>query len=102
MNKFSENVIDVCKQVKLDISKPNRTNQGAVIKGLMIRKPFHGKYPTPITNISLSDEPSAVECCISAEPVTSQTLDSAGGAELSIKTHSEIKPDDIAGSWGEF
>jgi hypothetical protein len=34
--------------------------------------------------------------------VTSQTLDSAGGAELSIKTHSEIKPDDIAGSWGEF
>jgi putative DNA primase/helicase len=93
MNKFSENLIDVCKQVKLDISKPNRTNQGAVIKGLMIRKPFHGKHPTPITNTSLSDEPSDDKCCISAEPVTSKTRPSAGGAELLIKTHSDIKAD---------
>lgn len=93
MNKFSENVIDVCKQVRIEISKPNRTNQGAVIKGLLIRKPFHGNYPTPITNTSLSDELSANECCMSAEPVTSQTVDSAEGAELSIKTHSEINPD---------
>jgi putative DNA primase/helicase len=99
-NKFSDNVVDVCSQAKLSVAR-GRNNQHSFIKGLMIRKPFHGNHPTPITN-TLNDVLSGEVCSGGGESVVGQTLDSVEGGELYTKTHSEIKPDDIAGSWGEF
>ena len=92
MNRFSDNVVDICKQAKLEVSR-GRNNQHSFIKGLVIRKPFHEKHLTPITNASLSGELSGSEWRTSGESVVSEPPVSGGRGELCVKTHSEINPD---------
>lgn len=77
LQRFTANILDVCQQLKIDVTERNRDSRGRSIRGLTIRQNYHDKYMTPVTKKLFSDE----ETLISAEAVTKQTLDSVDDAE---------------------
>jgi len=77
LQRFTANILDVCQQLKIDVTERNRDSRGRSIRGLAIRQDYHNKYMTPVTKKLFSDE----ETLISAEAVTKQTLDSVDDAE---------------------
>lgn len=55
LNRFTNNVIDVCGLMKIDVIKMNKTSTGVPIKGITIRNYTHSTYATPITKKLLND-----------------------------------------------
>jgi putative DNA primase/helicase len=55
LQRFSNNIIDVCGQLKIVVSD-KRGNTGKSIKGLEIRKDHHASHATPVTKKILSDD----------------------------------------------
>jgi putative DNA primase/helicase len=47
--RFTANLIDVCKQLKINVIAKNRSQHGRPIKGLAIRSERHADCPTPVT-----------------------------------------------------
>ncbi|WP_165385981.1 phage/plasmid primase, P4 family [Methylomonas sp. WH-1] len=72
LQRFTANVVDVCKQLHIAVSAMNKDKHGKPIKGLAIRTDLHFSYTTPVTRRILGDEENTHD----DQAVTKQALDS--------------------------
>jgi len=77
LQRFTANILDICQQLKIDVTERKKDKKGKSIKGLVIRQDDHDNYKTPVTEKLLGDE----ERFIDDEAVTAGTLDSDDGDE---------------------
>jgi len=82
LQRFTANILDVCQQLKIDVTERHRDKKGKSIKGLVIRQDDHDNYKTPVTEKLLGDE----ERFIDVEAVLAGALDSVDsvGVFLSV------------------
>ena len=69
IQRFTNNILDVCGQLKMDVADLDRNRNGKRIRGLEIRKDHHVTDATPITKKLLCDE----EKILCDENVTKQS-----------------------------
>lgn len=72
LQRFTANVVDVCKQLHIAVVAMNKDKYGKPIKGLAIRTELHFDHLTPVTRRLLGDDANACD----DEAVTKKTLDS--------------------------
>ncbi|MCK9606732.1 MAG: phage/plasmid primase, P4 family [Methylomonas sp.] len=70
LQRFTANVVDVCKQLHIAVVAMNKDKYGKPIKGLAIRTELHFDYQTPVTRRLLDDGAKVY----SDEAVTKKTL----------------------------
>jgi hypothetical protein len=75
LQRFTANVIDVCDQLKINVTAMSKDKRGKPIKGIAIRGEQHTSYATPVTKKLIGDPELP-----SGDPsVTRQSLDSSHG-----------------------
>jgi putative DNA primase/helicase len=55
LQRFTANVVDVCDQLKIDVTALNKDKHGKPIKGIAIRGSQHSSYATPVTKKLIGD-----------------------------------------------
>lgn len=75
LQRFTANVVDVCQQLKIDVTAKDKDRTGKPVHGLAIRQDCHSNFATPVTRKILGDE----ERRICDEGVTPQSLGSDDG-----------------------
>jgi putative DNA primase/helicase len=55
LQRFTANIVDVCQQLKIDVTAKGKDRSGRPIKGLAIRQDFHDHHLTPVTKKLLCD-----------------------------------------------
>lgn len=70
LSRFTANIIDVCNQLKIDVTALDKDRNGKPIKGIAIRCYQHLTYETPVTKKIIRD-PKTNNCDASVTPTTS-------------------------------
>lgn len=86
LTRFTANLIDVCNQLKIDVTALDKDRNGRPIRGIAIRSYQHSSYETPITKKIIRD-PETYNC---DAPVTHTSPASDGRDPCDPKNSSVI------------